>query len=69
MFDRDQYTARKVDEILVELLEREAEREDALHNVAGQILRQSFAARSGDRGGINLAPLRPRRAEVNRGAR
>ena len=48
------YTARKVDEILVELLECEAQREDALHNVAGQILRQSFAARSGDRGGINV---------------
>ena len=48
------YTARKVDEILVELLEREAEREDALHNVAGQILRQSFAARCSDRGSIGV---------------
>jgi len=45
-------TACKIDEILVQLLEREAEREDALHRVAGQILRQSIAARIGDFGGI-----------------
>ena len=48
------YAARKIDEILVELIEREANREDPLNHVARQIAQTSITTSNRERGVVGL---------------
>jgi hypothetical protein len=48
------YASCQINEVLVKLLEHEAEGEDALDHLDGQVVRQSLATRVSDRGAIGV---------------